>query len=586
MTRLPFPTAAAGALLLCLASCATHPDPAGIAPAPAQITLSIVGTNDLHGGVLPRDGRGGLALLGGYLENLRASRARDGGAVLLIDSGDMFQGTLESNLTEGASVVAAYNALGYSAAAVGNHEFDFGPAGPASTPRTPADDPRGALKARAMEAKFPFLAANLLDSTTGRAVEWPNVKPTVIVETAGVRVGIIGLMTREALTATIAANVGGLAIAPLAETVRTHAAALRAQGAAVVVVTAHAGGRCRSFDRPDDLSSCEPSSEIFLVARELPRGLVDVIVAGHSHAGVSHQVEGIPIIESFNGGRAFGRVDLSIDRAGSRIVHTRIWPPRDLCARENQDTHTCDGATAAETLVQAEYEGAPVKADPAIERVLAPAVERARALKAQEVGIVLDTPIRRLSPGSPLGHLVTDALLASVPGADAALNNTSGGLRADLPRGALTYGGVYEVMPFDNVVVSVRLTGQQLKLVFASQLQQSRRLVGFSGVRVRAGCSGGSLDLVLARESGTPVEDDEILDVVVSDFLATGGDGILAPVMPAGGFQLPDTAPLVRDVFAEYLKRRGGHLREEQLVDAANPRLSVAGGLPIDCSNP
>jgi 5'-nucleotidase len=100
----------------------------------STLTLSIVGTNDVHGGVVPVDGRGGLALLGGYVNNLRAARARDGGGVLLVDAGDMWQGTLESNLTEGASVVAAYNALGYAAAAIGNHEFDFGPVGPASKP--------------------------------------------------------------------------------------------------------------------------------------------------------------------------------------------------------------------------------------------------------------------------------------------------------------------------------------------------------------------------------------------------------------------------------------------------------------------
>jgi hypothetical protein len=72
--------------------------------------------------------------------------------------------------------------------------------------------------------------------------------------------------------------------------------------------------------------------------------------------------------------------------------------------------------------------------------------------------------------------------------------------------------------------------------------------------------------------------------MVVSDFLATGGDGILAPVIPAGGFQIPDTAPLLREVLAHYLKGLGGHLREEQLVDTTNPRLTVGGMLPIDCS--
>ena len=89
------------------------------------VTISIVGTNDLHGHIeaLPR--------IGGYIANLRRARARDGGGVVLLDAGDMFQGTLESNMNEGAAVVRAYNVLKYDAAAIGNHEFDFGPAGPA-----------------------------------------------------------------------------------------------------------------------------------------------------------------------------------------------------------------------------------------------------------------------------------------------------------------------------------------------------------------------------------------------------------------------------------------------------------------------
>src|SRR5262245_25918512 len=96
----------------------------------STLTISVVATTDLHGGVLARGDRGGLALLGGYLRNIRAVRTQDGGGVLLVDSGDMFQGTLESNLNEGAAVVGAYNALGYAAAAIGNHEFDYGPVGP------------------------------------------------------------------------------------------------------------------------------------------------------------------------------------------------------------------------------------------------------------------------------------------------------------------------------------------------------------------------------------------------------------------------------------------------------------------------
>jgi len=90
------------------------------------VVLSVVGTNDVHGELLSSRRKGGLTTFSGYVAALRAAREEDGGAMLLIDAGDMWQGTLESNLTEGAAVVEAFNALGYAAAAVGNHEFDFG----------------------------------------------------------------------------------------------------------------------------------------------------------------------------------------------------------------------------------------------------------------------------------------------------------------------------------------------------------------------------------------------------------------------------------------------------------------------------
>src|ERR1700741_2931486 len=159
--------------------------PSGVEGRSPTLTISVVATTDLHGGVLPRGERGGLALLGGYVQNIRAARMRDGGGTLLVDSGDMFQGTLESNLNEGAAVVRAYNALGYAAAAIGNHEFDFGPAGPDETVRTPGGDPRGALKARAAQARFPFLAANTVEEKSGRPAAWPNGQPSKNVAVRG-----------------------------------------------------------------------------------------------------------------------------------------------------------------------------------------------------------------------------------------------------------------------------------------------------------------------------------------------------------------------------------------------------------------
>src|SRR5204863_455952 len=157
-----------------------------------------------------------LPRLAGYLANLRRARARDAGGVLLLDGGDMFQGTLESNMSEGAAVVRAYNALRYDAIAIGNHDFDYGPVGPAHVPTAPGDDPRGALKARAADARFPFLAANLIDAATGAPPAWPNVRGTTMVDVAGVAIGVIGLANVGTASMTQPANFAGLRALPLA----------------------------------------------------------------------------------------------------------------------------------------------------------------------------------------------------------------------------------------------------------------------------------------------------------------------------------------------------------------------------------
>src|SRR5262245_5321592 len=301
----------------------------------STLTISVVATSDLHGGVLPRGERGGLALLGGYLRNVRAARMQDGGGVLLVDSGDMFQGTLESNLNEGAAVVAAYNALGYAAAAIGNHEFDYGPAGPDETAQNSAEDPRGALKARAASARFPFLAANTVADATGQPVAWKNVKPSTLVDVRGVQVGLIGVTTPDTPALTVGANVIGLTFAPLVPVITREATALRARGETVVIVLAHAGGRCTRFDDPENLSSCDQMAEIVQVARQVPDGLVDVIAAGHTHQAMAHDVGGVAIVEAYSSGRSFSRVDLIVNRATRMLAGKRIFPTQDLCGRED-----------------------------------------------------------------------------------------------------------------------------------------------------------------------------------------------------------------------------------------------------------
>ena len=182
--------------------------------------------------------------------------AAEGGGVLLVDSGDMFQGTLESNLGEGQAMVAGYNALGYAAAAIGNHEFDFGPAGPAHIPARPDQDPRGALKARATAARFPFLATNLEER--GQPLRWRNVRPWVMAQVAGARIAIVGGTTMATPRATHPRNFAGLAVRPLERELARYARQARQAGAMAVVVVTHAGGNCARLDQPGNLEAVWP----------------------------------------------------------------------------------------------------------------------------------------------------------------------------------------------------------------------------------------------------------------------------------------------------------------------------------------
>ncbi len=534
------------------------------------VTLSILGTNDLHGRIRY------LPILAGYVSNLRALRARDGGGVLLLDGGDLFQGTLESNLNEGASVVTAYNAMGYLAAAVGNHEFDYGPVGPDVVATKRGQDPRGALRARAREAKFPMLMANVLEVSTRRAPDWDNVRASIVRRVAGVDVGIIGITTKATPYTTMPANFIGLQMAPLAARVAAEAKILRGRGATIVIVVAHAGGSCHKLTDPDELTSCDASAEIFAVARALEPGMVDVIVAGHTHAGVAHRVNGVAIIESFAYGRAFGRIDVVVDRTARVVKEVMIYPTQPLCTTFKAHPEACETHP---------YAGAPVTPVAAIKRLIAPAVASAKHLREERLGVEVVATIKRHHDlESALGNLFTDLMRAARPDADVAITN-GGGLRDDIAAGPLTYGRLYEANPFDNRFATIKMSGAQLVEVMTRNLLGRGGIFSISGARMVARCNGPTLEVVMYRSSGARIRDHESITVLTSDFLASGGDGAFSK-LPRSSISVESGKP-IRDFMADVLRRRGGTLggNDPALVNPAQPRLTFPTPRPVRCQS-
>jgi 2',3'-cyclic-nucleotide 2'-phosphodiesterase (5'-nucleotidase family) len=567
-------------LLVACSHPATRPnDPHGAPPPPAPrrpVTLSIIGTNDLHG-ALER-----LPMFAGFVANARAARAADGGGVVLVDGGDMFQGTLESNLTEGADVVRAYNLIGYAAVAIGNHEFDYGPEGPHAVPAA-GEDPRGALKARVGEARFPFVVSNILDASTGARIAWQNAPASTLVEAGGVKVGIIGASTEQTPHTTMPANFAGLAMAPPGPAIAEQARALRARGAQVIVATMHIGSGCKEFDNPDDASSCNRNDELFKLFAALPHGLVDVIVAGHTHAGIAHRLDGIAVIESYSSGRAFGRVDLQVGPDG-RVTAVHIDKPHRLCEVDKDGNPVPISA-----CVPGDYEGKPVVPDAGVQRIVDEAMARAGERRKEKLGVTVAHTIRKAwAVESAEGNLFCDLMLAARPDAQVSLTN-GGGLRADLPAGELTYGQLFEAIPFDNRFALVEVSGRDLRQLVTGNLQRGGGILSWGGLTAKARCTAGKLDVQI-RVAGKPLDERASYKLATSDFLASGGDGVIGRLkLSERAIQMTDT--IIREALGDVLRgwkaTPKAALDPTQLYSPSARRLDYEGERPLGCgANP
>jgi 5'-nucleotidase len=551
------------------------PAAADAAASGAPVRVTLVGLNDFHGQVEPhrtrlKDGQvveeGGAATLSAYVARLRQDNP-DG--VLLVDAGDLFQGTLPSNLTEGAVVIDVYNHLGVAAAAIGNHEFDYGPVGPGAMASRPGEDPLGALKARVRQARFPLLSANLREAATGERPAWTGNDGTRLVTVKGVKVGLVGLTTVDTPDVTNPVNVASLRFLPLAPAALEGARSLRARGAEVVVAVAHAGGKCPDLKTPRDTSSCERGdAEILAMLDALPPGTLDAVVAGHTHQPMGHFFGGVPVIETTGQARSLGVVELFVDPASRRVLpdRTRIQAAIPLCAQVDAARGTCDGRVLRDAadvrLVPATFLGAPVRPDAEVAKLLAPALQTAREAQQRPLGVSAATPLARgYTEEGALGNLIADAMREAAH-ADVAVMNP-GGIRADLPAGPLSFGHVYEVLPFDNTVAVLQLSGAELRrLLELAHASDRGAIFAVSGLELTlAHCPGPRRLQGVTLTGGAVLEPGRTYRVALPDFLARGGDG-LGPVTRALPPERADLTPVrgmdLREALVAYAKAHGG----------------------------
>src|ERR1035437_473856 len=435
---------------------------------PVVQRIRIISTNDFHGALEARpDGnfgmRGGAAQVAAMIRRAE-SECSGSCASIWLDGGDEFQGTPASNLAYGRPVTDLFNTLGLAASAIGNHDFDWGV---------------DTLRARMRQAHYAMLGANIHYSDGG---DVPWIRQDTIVLRGGVKIGIVGIATTLTPSTTKASNVEGLRFDDPVATVNAHARSLRARGADLVIVVDHDGGFCNRE------AGCR--GEIFDLAQRVTEP-VDAIVSGHTHALVTTVVKGIAIVQALSSGRAIGVIDLPVGRAARAET------------REEVRMVKTDSITA----------------DPAIQAMLSVAPIVARPIAT----VAADMP--RRGDQYALGNLIADAQRAAARADVAVMNN--GGIRADLRAGPVSYGSLFEIQPFANMLMRVTVRGADLRAYLESFVARGAPRVHVSGVIVQYDLKrAAGARIVSAAIGGAPLDDARQYTVAFTDFLATGGDGL------------------------------------------------------------
>ncbi|MDY0323347.1 MAG: 5'-nucleotidase C-terminal domain-containing protein, partial [Candidatus Carbobacillus sp.] len=469
-------------------------------PTPETWSLRILHTNDTHSHLE------NAARLATLIKNAREEAEANGQHVLLLDAGDVFTGTLYFTKYEALADAQFMNLIGYQAMTLGNHEFDKGPEG---------------LAKFLSAIQFPVVAANIdfgddpdlnefvsNDIAEGQTIQPGHIYPAIILEIGGKRVGLFGLTTEE--TKAISSPGEHITFLPAIDKAREMVDALKAKNVDVIIALTHIGYN-------EDVKLAKAVSGI------------DVIVGGHSHTTldsptvIEHDDGMQTLIVQANEHRKYlGQLDLILENlgAGYRIKEFKgNLLPTNLKDKDNRYL---------------------VESDPETQALIGRLDEEIKAFTGNIVGKTdVDLNGERVdvrSKETNLGNLIADGMVAFakqfVPETQAAITN-GGGIRASIPKGDITLGQVMTTLPFGNVIVTLKVTGAELKEALENGVSEVENKHGrfpqVAGLRFtydsRKPAGERVVDIEIKTEEGyKPLDLGAVYTIATNKFMADGGD--------------------------------------------------------------
>jgi 5'-nucleotidase len=507
----------AGALLLMLA-----PTPRAIAQAP-PVSLRILAINDFHGNLRPPTGgiriadpadntkkiavaAGGAEYMATQVKQLRAGA----GNTIFVAAGDLIGASpFLSAMFHDEPTVEALSMMGLEVASVGNHEFDEG------TDELKRMQDGGCHPTDGCQgphpfpgAKFHYLAASTFEKSTGKTI----FPPYEIREFSGIPVAFIGLTLKGTPNIVSPVGVAGLEFRDEADTVNALVPELKARGVEAIVVLIHEGG----FPTGNYNECPGISGPIVDIVRKFDRA-VDVVISGHTHQAYVCEIDGRLVTSGDKYGTLVTTIDLKLDPATRDVISAKA---------DNVIVRTATTAKDPEQTALLE----------SYDKFAAPIANR-------QAGSITET-LSRVPNGageSALGDIIADAQLAATRseadgGAVIALTNP-GGIRTDIVKtqtGAVTYADVFASQPFRHQLVTLTLTGAQIKNALEQQwLDPNRPRIlqvskGFSYAWDGAKPLGERVIAERMSLNGQRINPAQSYRVTVNNYLSVGGDGFAA----------------------------------------------------------
>lgn len=442
---------------------------------PAPVGLTVLFFNDLHGHLtpfkvkgeegLPRE-VGGIGRVATVIRQVREENAARQIQTVVLVAGDILQGTPLSTVFQGEPDILALNAIGVDAMTVGNHEFDFGI--------------ENFLKLKSA-ARFPFLSANIFWKDSGKQL----CSASAEIKLAGaLSLTVVGVTTEQLMVTTLPSNVEALRVSDSVPSIKAAYEAALQNGPVLL------------------LSHCRHQTDREM-AQRYPK--LAAIIGGHDQILMDpyRRVGEVAIFQAFEKGRYVGRIDFLIhpQTFESQVVNWAYLPVNDGIPDDKAVSDIVDGYQA--------------QLDDAFKAVVGRAT------------VFMDAERERIRyEETNMGNWVTD-IMRTHTGADIALLN-SGSLRASIADGPVTIADVFRAMPYENVLMTLELNGNELLTVLNRSVAGAREdedggFLQVSGIRFSI--RDHRVEAVEVGPMGAGLDPEKRYSIAITDFMASGGDG-------------------------------------------------------------